>query len=321
MCASTSSTRRRWSSTSTRSRRTCARASPASRAYRCRPHLKTAKSPDVARLLVAAGAGGICVAKLSEAEVMHRRWRRRRADHDRARRSDQGATPRGAAAGAPARACPRRRRLVRGRGRPRLRRCRADRGPHRGERRCRTAAESTQGRRSRSPIVSRRSTALRVVGVQGYEGNLQHVRDPGERRTLLRRRDGPKLRVAVSAMRDGGHAVDVVSTGGTGTAEFCAHTASSPRCSRLVRLHGLRLRRDARRCRLPVRAHADRHRAQPPCCRGARCVDAGLKTLSNDSGDALVTDAPGWKLRARRRRARICSRPTRTAPSARSPRG
>ena len=35
-----------------------------------RPHLKTAKSPAVARLLLDAGAVGICVAKLGEAEVM-----------------------------------------------------------------------------------------------------------------------------------------------------------------------------------------------------------------------------------------------------------
>ena len=37
---------------------------------RVRPHLKTAKSPQVAELLLEAGAAGICVAKLSEAEVM-----------------------------------------------------------------------------------------------------------------------------------------------------------------------------------------------------------------------------------------------------------
>jgi len=39
-------------------------------AVRVRPHMKTAKSPEVARLLVAAGAEGVCVAKLGEAEVM-----------------------------------------------------------------------------------------------------------------------------------------------------------------------------------------------------------------------------------------------------------
>lgn len=37
---------------------------------RLRPHLKTAKSPAIAQLMIQAGAIGICVAKLSEAEVM-----------------------------------------------------------------------------------------------------------------------------------------------------------------------------------------------------------------------------------------------------------
>jgi D-serine deaminase-like pyridoxal phosphate-dependent protein len=37
---------------------------------RVRPHLKTAKSPEVAQLLLSAGASGVCVAKLGEAEVM-----------------------------------------------------------------------------------------------------------------------------------------------------------------------------------------------------------------------------------------------------------
>ena len=35
-----------------------------------RPHMKTTKSPGLARILIEAGAAGICVAKLSEAEVM-----------------------------------------------------------------------------------------------------------------------------------------------------------------------------------------------------------------------------------------------------------
>src|SRR5579884_3848685 len=35
-----------------------------------RPHLKTVKSPELARILLAAGAIGGCVAKVSEAEVM-----------------------------------------------------------------------------------------------------------------------------------------------------------------------------------------------------------------------------------------------------------
>lgn len=37
---------------------------------RLRPHLKTAKSPALAQIMIQAGAAGICCAKLSEAEVM-----------------------------------------------------------------------------------------------------------------------------------------------------------------------------------------------------------------------------------------------------------
>jgi len=37
---------------------------------RVRPHLKTIKSPELAQVLLAAGASGGCVAKVSEAEVM-----------------------------------------------------------------------------------------------------------------------------------------------------------------------------------------------------------------------------------------------------------
>src|SRR5258706_8661837 len=37
---------------------------------RVRPHLKTVKSPELAHIVLAAGAVGGCVAKVSEAEVM-----------------------------------------------------------------------------------------------------------------------------------------------------------------------------------------------------------------------------------------------------------
>lgn len=37
---------------------------------RLRPHLKTAKSPAIAQIMIQAGAVGICCAKLSEAEIM-----------------------------------------------------------------------------------------------------------------------------------------------------------------------------------------------------------------------------------------------------------
>src|ERR1700754_2774301 len=42
----------------------------ASRSVALRPHAKTHKSVDIARLQIAAGAVGLCCAKLGEAEVL-----------------------------------------------------------------------------------------------------------------------------------------------------------------------------------------------------------------------------------------------------------
>jgi D-serine deaminase-like pyridoxal phosphate-dependent protein len=99
--------------------------------------------------------------------------------------------------------------------------------------------------------------------------------------------------VAVDALRAGGHAVGVVTTGGTGTAEFCAahehvtevqpgsfifmdadylDDGGMPYASALTAL-------------ATVISHPAPDRA---------VVDAGLKTLSNDSGPARLADAPGW---------------------------
>jgi D-serine deaminase-like pyridoxal phosphate-dependent protein len=86
-----------------------------------------------------------------------------------------------------------------------------------GQDRCGVAPNAALGLADRIQELDR----LRLVGLQGYEGNLQHVRDPGERQKLC---DGSmrRLAVAVKDLRAAGHTVDVVTTGGTGTAEFCA---------------------------------------------------------------------------------------------------
>jgi D-serine deaminase-like pyridoxal phosphate-dependent protein len=68
-----------------------------------------------------------------------------------------------------------------------------------------------------------RMPGLAIVGVQGYEGHLQHVVDDAER--------GARCRAAMKALTDtadalraAGFAIDIVSTGGTGTH---AHAGSS----------------------------------------------------------------------------------------------
>jgi D-serine deaminase-like pyridoxal phosphate-dependent protein len=133
---------------------------------------------------------------------------------------------------------------------------------------------------------------LRVVGVQGYEGNLQHIRDPRERQArcdqAMRR-----LEQAVETLLADGHAVDVVTTGGTGTAEYCARhpfvTEVQPGSfifmdADYLATGGLSYV-PALTLISTVISHTTPNRA---------VVDAGLKSLSDDSGPAQLHELPGW---------------------------
>ncbi|HUA71826.1 MAG TPA: DSD1 family PLP-dependent enzyme [Solirubrobacteraceae bacterium] len=256
-----------------------------------RPHLKTAKSPDVARLLLDAGAVGVCVAKLSEAEVMLaggiedvlitseiagpvkvRRLARLVSERPAARirvvvDSWDGASAINAAL-------------------PRELETLIE--VNVGQNRCGVAPEEALALADRITGLEQ----LRFVGVQGYEGNLQHVRDAEERRGLCDVSMG-RLALAVEQLRAAGHAVDVVTTGGTGTGEFCAahdvvtevqpgsfafmdtdylDTGGIPYESSLVAIATV-ISRPA-----PDRA----------------VIDAGLKTLSDDSGPARLVGVQGW---------------------------
>jgi D-serine deaminase-like pyridoxal phosphate-dependent protein len=258
---------------------------------RVRPHLKTAKSPEVARLLLDAGAVGICVAKLSEAEVMLAggiddvlittelagpikarrlaalisRWpdARVRVVVD----SWEGASAIDVAV-------------------PRLLETLID--VNVGQNRCGIAPEDALGLADRLLELDR----LRLVGLQGYEGNLQHVRDPGERQRLC---DGSMVRLAAAArdLRAAGHTVDVVTTGGTGTAEFCARheavTEVQPGSFIFMDADYLATAGVPFEPALNVVATVI---SRPAPDRAV--IDAGLKTLSNDSGPARLADAPGW---------------------------
>jgi D-serine deaminase-like pyridoxal phosphate-dependent protein len=256
-----------------------------------RPHLKTAKSPEVARLLLDAGAVGVCVAKLSEAEVMLsggiddvlitseiagpvkvRRLARLISERPEARVRIVVDSWDGASAidnvlpGALET-------LIE---------------VNVGQNRCGVAPEHALALADRIRGLER----LRLVGLQGYEGNLQHVRDADERRGLCDVSMG-RLSAAAEALRAGGHTIDVVTTGGTGTAEFCAaheavtevqpgsfafmdadylDTGGIPYESSLVAIATV-ISRPA-----PDRA----------------VIDAGLKALADDSGPARLVGVPGW---------------------------
>lgn len=65
---------------------------------------------------------------------------------------------------------------------------------------------------------------LELVGLQGYEGHLQHVVDPDQRREA-HSSAMQQLVQTVQLLREKGLRVDIVSTGGTGTCQFAAQWA------------------------------------------------------------------------------------------------
>ncbi len=261
---------------------------------RVRPHQKTAKSPAVARLLLDAGARGICVAKLGEAEVMlaagiddvlittelagpvkARRLAellRRYADADVRIVVDswEGAVAIDAALARPVAT------LIE---------------VNVAQDRCGVAPEDAVALAERLSGLER----IRLIGVQGYEGNLQHVRVAAERRERCDEAMG-RLAGAVSDLRSGGHGVEVVTTGGTGTAEFCAahDVVTEVQPGSFVFMDADYLDTGAVPYRPALTAIATVI-SRPTADRAV--VDAGLKTLSDDSGPARVVDAPGWSYR------------------------
>jgi D-serine deaminase-like pyridoxal phosphate-dependent protein len=256
-----------------------------------RPHLKTAKSPAVARRLLEAGAVGVCVAKLSEAEVMLaagiedvlitteiagavkvRRLARLAAEWPEARvrivvDSLEAAAAIDAALPRPLET------LI---------------DVNVGQDRCGVAPEDALALADRVRELER----LRVIGVQGYEGNLQHVRDADERSALCHA-SMDRLAAAAESLRAGGHTVEVVTTGGTGTAEFCAAneivTEVQPGSFAFMDSDYLDTGGLPYRSSLEIIATVLSHPAPDRVV-----IDAGLKALSDDSGPARLIDAPGW---------------------------
>jgi len=128
-----------------------------------------------------------------------------------------------------------------------------------------------------------RLPGLRLVGVQGYEGHLQHLHDQSERvercQTAMARLVG-----TAQQLREAGFLIDIVTTGGTGTAEICAayQGVTEVQPGSFIFMDS-----DYRNALGPVYANALTvlttviSRADE---RRAAVIDAGLKSLSIDSG-------------------------------------
>ena len=259
-----------------------------------RPHLKTTKSPALAKKMIDAGAKGGCVAKVSEAEVM-------------------------AAGGiedifitcevvGPVKIA----RLVE---------------LFRGHRQIRIVVDSAEGsnaidhaladsgitrplqvlidlnvgqnRTGVAPGESALALArhigslkhLELIGVHGYEGHLQHMHGK-ENREKHCRAAMSVLSSTADQLRENGFNIRTVTTGGTGTAEFCA---TSPGITEVQPGSFLFMDSDYRNAVGPFFSNSltilSTVISKPEPRRVV--IDAGLKALSTDSGFAEPKNLPG----------------------------
>lgn len=133
---------------------------------------------------------------------------------------------------------------------------------------------------------------LRLIGVQGYEGHLQHVHGRQERKAACLSAM-EILTSMVDALRADGHDISVVTTGGTGTAEFCA---SVPGITEVQPGSFLFMDTDYRNA---IGSHYSNSLTILCTVLSKQgetrvTIDAGLKTLSTDSGLAECK-TPGYE--------------------------
>ncbi len=188
----------------------------AARGLALRPHAKTHKSSEIARRQIAAGAVGLCCAKLGEAEALA-------ADGI----ANLQLTSPVVAAGAIARLVAlnvqseglsvvadhpdnvRALDAANDGGRKLAVFVDVDPGNHR------TGVPSPEAAVALAAEIGR-AGALRLAGVQYYCGSQQHIQSFTERRAAIVERTD-YLRTVLAALRAAGHAVPVVTGGGTGT--------------------------------------------------------------------------------------------------------
>ncbi|KAL5356137.1 hypothetical protein BJX96DRAFT_162222 [Aspergillus floccosus] len=129
---------------------------------------------------------------------------------------------------------------------------------------------------------------LKLIGVQGYEGHLQHLHDYNDRKTQCLE-SMRTLTSTADAFRREGFNIDVVTTGGTGTAEFCA---SVPGVTELQPGSFIFMDTDYRAAVGTFYSNSLTILSTVVSKQGPRAVtiDAGLKSLTTDSGLAECKD-------------------------------
>jgi D-serine deaminase-like pyridoxal phosphate-dependent protein len=261
-----------------------------------RPHLKTVKSPQLAHMLLAAGAVGGCVAKVSEAEVMAQA-----GIEDLLITTEIVGKPKLARLVTLLQQHPYIKAVVdSSAGAHALNQAMRDAqlkidvliDLNVGQNRC--GVMPGEEALMLAQHIGKMSN-LQLVGVQGYEGHLQHLHDPEERAQRCRQAM-QELTDTAAQLRAAGFSIEIVTTGGTGTAEICADydgvTEVQPGSFVFMDT-------DYRNALGPVYSNAltilSTVISRPTPTRAV--VDAGLKSLSIDSGMPEPKGLPGIEYR------------------------
>ncbi len=262
------------------------------RSVHIRPHLKTVKCPELAQLLLAAGAIGGCVAKVSEAEVMASA-----GIEDLLITSEIVGKPKLTRLVALVREHPKVKVVVDSSiGVQALNQVMQDAELHVnvlldvnvGQNRC-GVTPGEEAIALAQHIGEMHS--IHLIGVQGYEGHLQHIHDLSEREQRCRL-SMQLLTTTACQLREIGFPIEIVTTGGTGTAEICAS------CEGVTDVQPgsfIFMDTDYRNALGPVYANAltilSTVISRPTSERAV--VDAGLKSLSIDSDMPEPQGLPG----------------------------
>jgi len=257
-----------------------------------RPHLKTVKSPELARRLLEAGAIGGCVAKVSEAEIMAQG-----GIGDLLITTEIVGKPKLARLVALVQRYPQIKVVVDSLpGAQMLNEAMREAqlsinvliDLNVGQNRCGvlpgeealTLAHALRG-----------LSQLHLIGIQGYEGHLQHLHDAEERAQRCRRAM-QLLTTTATQLKEAGFSIEIVTTGGTGTAEICAS------CNGVTEVQPgsfIFMDTDYRNALGPIYSNALTILAtvisRPTPTRAV--IDAGLKSLSIDSGMPEPKGLPG----------------------------
>ena len=129
---------------------------------------------------------------------------------------------------------------------------------------------------------------LRLIGIQGYEGHLQHLHDREVRRQQCLKSMETLINTA-KALQNKGFDIQVVTTGGTGTAEFCA---TVPGITELQPGSFIFMDTDYRNAIGPRYSNSLTILSTVLSKQGERqvTIDSGLKSLTTDSGLAECND-------------------------------